>query len=30
MPPRRGLSKWLTWHDLQDVQRRLAQITTPL
>ena len=26
----RGSPKWLTWHDLQDVQRRLAQITTPL
>ena len=26
----RGSPKWLTWHDLQDVQRRLAQLTTPL
>ena len=26
----RGSPKWLTWHDLQDVQRRLAQITTSL
>ena len=26
----RGSPKWLTWHDLQDVQRRLAQLTAPL
>jgi len=26
----RGSPKWLTWHDLQDVKRRLAQLTTPL
>jgi DNA polymerase len=26
----RGSPKWLTWHDLQDVQRRLAQLTTSL
>jgi DNA polymerase len=26
----RGSPKWLTWHDLQDVQRRLAQLTVPL
>ena len=26
----RGSPKWLTWHDLQDVQRRLTQLTTPL
>lgn len=26
----RGSPKWLTWHDLQDVQRRLAQSTTAL
>ena len=26
----RGSPKWLTWHDLQDVQRRLAQLAAPL
>ena len=26
----RGSPKWLTWQDLQDVQRRLAQLTAPL
>ena len=26
----RGSPKWLTWHDLQDVKRRLAQLTAPL
>jgi DNA polymerase len=26
----RGSPKWLTWHDLQDVQRRLAQLPAPL
>jgi DNA polymerase len=26
----RGSPKWLTWHDLQDVQRRLAQLNAPL
>ena len=26
----RGSPKWLTWHDLQDVQRRLAQQAAPL
>ncbi|MFM8937248.1 MAG: uracil-DNA glycosylase family protein [Vulcanococcus sp.] len=26
----RGSPKWLTWHDLQDVQRRLAQVPGPL
>jgi DNA polymerase len=26
----RGSPKWLTWHDLQDVQRRLAQLPGPL
>ncbi len=26
----RGSPKWLTWHDLQDVQRRLAQLTASL
>ena len=22
--------RWLTWHDLQEVQRRLAQLAVPL
>jgi DNA polymerase len=26
----RGSPKWLTWHDLQDVQRRLAQLNASL
>ena len=26
----RGSPKWLTWHDLQDVKRRLAQLPVPL
>ena len=26
----RGSPKWLTWQDLQDVQRRLAQLAAPL
>ena len=26
----RGAPKWLTWQDLQDVQRRLAQLDAPL
>jgi DNA polymerase len=26
----RGSPKWLTWQDLQDVQRRLAQLDTSL
>ena len=26
----RGSPKWLTWHDLQDVQRRLAQLAASL
>ena len=26
----RGAPKWLTWHDLQDVQRRLAQLNASL
>jgi DNA polymerase len=25
----RGAPKWLTWHDLQDVQRRLVQLQGP-